>query len=30
MPSYGKWRISLAKRAGQTRGWRQVEYVQWR
>jgi hypothetical protein len=27
--TYGKARISLAKRAGQTRGWRQVECVQY-
>lgn len=29
MPSYGKNRISLAKRAGQTRGWQQVQCVQY-
>jgi DDE superfamily endonuclease len=29
MPTYGKSRISLAKRAGQTRGWEQVECVQY-
>ena len=29
MPKYGKNRISLAKRAGQTRGWEQVECVQY-
>jgi hypothetical protein len=29
MPTYGKNRISLAKRAGQTRGWEQVECVQY-
>jgi hypothetical protein len=29
MPKYGKRRISLAKRAGQTRGWQQVECVQY-
>jgi hypothetical protein len=29
MPTYGKNRISLAKRAGQTRGWQQVECVQY-
>jgi hypothetical protein len=29
MPTYGKGRISLAKRAGQTRGWEQVECVQY-
>lgn len=29
-PTYGKQRISLAKRAGQTRGWQQVECVQYR
>ena len=29
MPTYGKKRISLAKRAGQTRGWEQVECVQY-
>jgi hypothetical protein len=29
MPVYGKKRISLAKRAGQTRGWTQVECVQY-
>ncbi len=29
-PTYGKERISLAKRAGQTRGWQQVECVQYR
>jgi hypothetical protein len=28
-PVYGKQRISLAKRAGQTRGWQQVECVQY-
>jgi hypothetical protein len=28
-PTYGKKRISLAKRAGQTRGWQQVECVQY-
>ncbi len=28
-PTYGKNRISLAKRAGQKRGWRQVECVQY-
>jgi SRSO17 transposase len=28
-PIYGKQRISLAKRAGQTRGWQQVECVQY-
>jgi hypothetical protein len=27
--TYGKGRLSLAKRAGQTRGWRQVECVQY-
>jgi DDE superfamily endonuclease len=30
LPTYGKGRISLAKRAGQTRGWQQVECVQYR
>jgi DDE superfamily endonuclease len=30
LPTYGKNRISLAKRAGQTRGWQQVECVQYR
>jgi hypothetical protein len=29
MPTYGKNRISLAKRAGQTRGWQPVECVQY-
>jgi hypothetical protein len=29
MPTYGKDRISLAKRAGQTRGWEKVECVQY-
>jgi DDE superfamily endonuclease len=29
MPTYGKNRISLAKRAGQTRGWEQAECVQY-
>jgi SRSO17 transposase len=29
MPTYGKKRISLAKRAGQTRGWEQVECEQY-
>lgn len=29
MPTYGKERIDLAKRAGQTRGWQQVECVQY-
>ncbi len=29
MPTYGKRRISLAKRAGQARGWQQVECVQY-
>jgi hypothetical protein len=29
MPTYGKSRISLAKRAGQKRGWQQVECVQY-
>src|SRR5262249_6389071 len=29
MPTYGKKRISLAKRAAQTRGWEQVECVQY-
>jgi hypothetical protein len=29
MPTYGKNRISLAKRAGQARGWQQVECVQY-
>jgi hypothetical protein len=29
MPTYGKKRISLAKRAGQQRGWQQVECVQY-
>jgi hypothetical protein len=29
-PTYGKKRISLAKRAGQTRGWQKVECVQYR
>jgi hypothetical protein len=29
MPTYGKGRISLAKRAGQTRGWQQVQCVQY-
>jgi hypothetical protein len=28
-PTYGKQRISLAKRAGQTRGWQQVQCVQY-
>jgi hypothetical protein len=28
-PTYGKQRISLAKRAGQTRGWQEVECVQY-
>jgi hypothetical protein len=28
-PTYGKERISLAKRAGQTRGWQQVQCVQY-
>jgi hypothetical protein len=28
-PTYGKERISLAKRAGQTRGWQEVECVQY-
>ena len=30
LPTYGKGRISLAKRAGQTRGWQEVECVQYR
>jgi hypothetical protein len=29
MPTYGKRRISLAKRAGQRRGWQQVECLQY-
>jgi hypothetical protein len=29
MPTYGKGRISLAKRAGQKRGWQEVECVQY-
>jgi hypothetical protein len=29
MPTYGKSRISLAKRAGQKRGWEQVKCVQY-
>jgi hypothetical protein len=29
MPTYGKRRIELAKRAGQARGWQQVECVQY-
>jgi hypothetical protein len=29
LPTYGKGRIDLAKRAGQRRGWRQVECVQY-
>jgi len=29
LPSYGKERFDLAKRAGQTRGWQQVECVQY-
>jgi hypothetical protein len=29
LPTYGKERISLAKRAGQQRGWQQVECVQY-
>jgi len=29
MPTYGQKRISLAKRAGQTRGWERVECVQY-
>lgn len=29
MPTYGKQRISLAKRAGQRRGWQQVQCVQY-
>jgi hypothetical protein len=29
LPTYGKERISLAKRAGQTRGWQEVECVQY-
>jgi hypothetical protein len=29
MPTYGKRRISLVKRAGQTRGWQQVRCVQY-
>ncbi len=29
LPTYGKKRISLAKRAGQTRGWQQLECVQY-
>ena len=29
LPTYGKQRISLAKRAGQRRGWQQVECVQY-
>jgi hypothetical protein len=29
MPTYGKGRISLAKRAGQKRGWEQVKCVQY-
>jgi DDE superfamily endonuclease len=29
LPTYGKRRISLAKRAGQRRGWQQVECVQY-
>lgn len=28
-PTYGKQRLSLAKRAGQTRGWQEVECVQY-
>jgi hypothetical protein len=28
-PTYGKERISLAKRAGQTRGWQQIDCVQY-
>lgn len=30
LPTYGKQRLSLAKRAGQSRGWEQVECVQYR
>jgi DDE superfamily endonuclease len=30
LPTYGKERIDLAKRAGQTRGWQTVECVQYR
>jgi DDE superfamily endonuclease len=30
LPTYGKGRISLAKRAGQTRGWQEVECLQYR
>src|SRR5205085_1087892 len=29
LPTYGKRRLDLAKRAGQTRGWQQVECVQY-
>ena len=29
LPTYGKRRLELAKRAGQTRGWQQVECVQY-
>lgn len=29
LPTYGKQRLSLAKRAGQSRGWQQVECVQY-
>ena len=29
MPTYGKGRISRAKRAGQARGWQQVQCVQY-
>jgi DDE superfamily endonuclease len=29
LPTYGKERLSLAKRAGQTRGWEEVECVQY-
>lgn len=29
LPTYGKERLSLAKRAGQTRGWQQVECTQY-
>jgi hypothetical protein len=30
LPTYGKQRLDLAKRAGHTRGWQQVECVQYR
>ena len=30
LPTYGKQRLHLAKRAGHTRGWQQVECVQYR